>query len=107
MSSIRTICPDCISPIELDPTEILLMATPPGSDIGSYAYYCRTCERVTVAPVAEAGFALLVSAGVNVERHDSESRPPQAAYGLTVDDLIDFHLLLETQDWFTQLLRQH
>ena len=92
MSAIRTMCPHCISPVDLDPPEILLLPGPPSQASGSYAYYCRSCRQVTVAPVSPNGFALLVSAG----------RQP-----LTIDDLIDFHRLLNTHDWFTQLQRLH
>ena len=67
MSSIRTMCPYCISPVYLDPPEILLLPEPPPAAFGSYAYYCRSCERVTVAPVSPDAFALLVSAGVHIQ----------------------------------------
>ena len=48
MSAIRTMCPHCISPVDLDPPEILLLPGPPTEACGSYAYYCRSCQRVTV-----------------------------------------------------------
>ena len=96
MSAIRTMCPHCICPVDLDPPEILLLPGPPPVASGSYAYYCGSCQRVTVAAVSPPAFALLVTAGVQVEY----SNPP---HPLTVDDLIDFHRLLDTPDWFTQL----
>jgi hypothetical protein len=68
MSAIRTMCPYCVSPLDLDPAEILLVGAPTVPDTGSYAYFCRACERVTVAPVSAAAFALLVTAGVEVQR---------------------------------------
>jgi hypothetical protein len=43
-----------------------------------------------------------VSAGVRVEHGDPTPDPPPAR-PLTVDDLIDFHRLLETPDWFSRL----
>ena len=63
MSAIRTMCPHCMSPVDLDPLEILLLPGPPPEASGSYAYYCRSCQRVTVAPLCPSAFALLVSAG--------------------------------------------
>jgi hypothetical protein len=68
MSTIRAMCPHCISSVDLAAPEILLIAAPSVDDTGSYAYFCRTCERVTVAPVSTAAFALLVSAGVEIQR---------------------------------------
>ena len=101
MSAIRTMCPHCISALDLDPAHVLLTETPSPAGTGSYAFYCRRCERVTVAPVSSAAFALLVSAGVRVER----ARPHPPANPLTEDDVIAFHHLLDTPDWFAQLLR--
>ena len=101
MSTIRTMCPHCISPVDLDPGDILLIAARRPNSTGSYAYYCRGCERVTVAPVSPAAFELLSTAGVQIE----EPQPPQRPPRFTVDDLITFHQLLNTRDWFAQLQR--
>jgi hypothetical protein len=101
MPTIRTMCPHCISPVDLDPADILLIAARRPKSTGSYAYYCRGCERVTVAPVAPAAFKLLSTAGVQIE----EPQPPQPAHRFTLDDLITFHQLLNTRDWFARLQR--
>ena len=106
MSTVRTICPHCISPLGLDPAAILLIAAPTPAGRGSYAYYCGICERITVAPVADKAFAILVTSGVNVDDGDPEPTPATSAYRFTVDDLIDFHRLLDSSDWFTRLLRR-
>ena len=105
MSSIRTMCPHCIAPLELEPAEILVVATPSADTSGSYAYFCRTCERVTVAAVSPAAFRVLVIAGATLPRYEPEPRPVPSAPRLTVDDLIDFHELLNSPDWFAQLQR--
>jgi hypothetical protein len=105
MSAIRAMCPHCISPVDLDPAEILLTAASPPERTGSYAYFCRGCERVTVAPVSPAAFELLSTAGVRVERSLPPQPPQPAAPRFTVDDLITFHQLLNTRDWFAQLQR--
>ena len=105
MSAIRTMCPHCISPVDLDPPEILLLPGPPPEASGSYAYYCRSCQRVTVAPASPSAFELLVSAGVDVQQ--GTGAPPPPADPLTIDDLIDFHRLLGTHDWFTRLQHLH
>jgi hypothetical protein len=107
MSAIRTMCPHCMSPVDLDPPEILLLPAPPpelpappSEPSGSYAYSCGCCQQVTVAPLSPSAFALLVSAGVDA-RQRTATPPP--AHPLTVDDLIDFHRLLDTHDWFSRL----
>jgi len=72
MSTIRAMCPHCISPVDLDPAEILLAPAPPSA------------------------FEVHTNAGVRVEESLSPHR-------FTVDDLIEFHQLLNTPDWFAQL----
>ena len=105
MSSIRTMCPSCISPVYLDPPEILLLPEPPPAASGSYAYYCYSCERVTVAAVSPDAFALLVTAGVQIQHSEPPTPRSTPARLFTVDDLIDFHHLLNTRDWFRQVER--
>ena len=81
MSSIRTLCPHCITTVDLDPPEILLLPAPPQSASGSYAYYCRACERVTVAAVSQAAFAMFGTAGVWVPSPDpAPHRSPRCAW---------------------------
>jgi hypothetical protein len=106
MSAIRTMCPSCISPIDLEPTEVLLLPAPTAAGTGSYAFYCGSCRRVTVAAATRTEIALLVTAGVHVEEDPSASRPVDPAPSgdpFTLDDLIEFHLLLDTEDWFARL----
>jgi hypothetical protein len=99
MSAIRTMCPHCMSPVDLDSPEILLLPAPPPEPSGSYAYSCGCCQQVTVAPLSPSAFALLVSADIDARQRTAT--PP--AHPLTVDDLIDFHRLLDTHDWFSRL----
>jgi hypothetical protein len=83
------------------PPEILLRLEPADRASGSYGYYCRSCQRVTVAAVSTDAFALLLTAGVQIQHgHPTPGASPTRPF--TVDDLIDFHRLLDTADWFTQ-----
>ncbi len=106
MSAIRTMCPSCVSSIDLEPTQVLLLPAPAPADRGSYAFYCVRCEHVTVAAATGAAIALLVTAGVHVEADRSTPghvHPAAPAAPFTLDDLIDFHRLLATGDWFIRL----
>ena len=107
MSSIRTMCPSCISPIDLDPRQVLLLPAP--VDGGSYAFTCARCEHVIVAAVTEAEITQLVTAGVQIEAarpSRGHVGPARRAAPITLDDLIEFHLLLATGDWFAQLIQR-
>ena len=83
------------------PPEILLLPEPADRASGSYGYYCRSGQRVTVAAVSTDAFALLLTAGVQIQHgHPTPGASPTRPF---TDDLIDFHRLLDTADWFTQL----
>ena len=106
MSAIRTLCPYCISPLDLEPMQVLLLPAPAAAETRSYAFHCGGCDRVTVAEATEADTALLVAAGVRIEPEPSWRRQAAAALHaspFTWDDLIEFHLLLDAGDWFARL----
>ena len=91
--------------VDLGPPEIPLLPGPSPEASGSYAYHCRPCQRVTVVPVSASAFARLVSVAVNVQ--EGMGRPRHRRTRLAVDDLIDFHRLLGSHDWFTRLQHLH
>ncbi len=45
MSSIRTMRPYWIYPVDLDPPEIMLSPAAGPAVCGSYAHYCGSCQR--------------------------------------------------------------
>lgn len=95
-----------------------------GHSEGSYAFVCPVCEDTIEKRADRKVVMLLLSAGVEVqelpatavqtEQHpsqatfedvfyeESERRPEGDAF--TLDDLIDFHFLLERDDWLDSVI---
>ena len=106
MTTIRTTCPRC-GEVDMGPEAISLSVRSNGRE-GSYRFTCPSCEDDVEKRADRKIVALLVSAGVDVEpdqeqagmfpdlfeeedqRRDLPSGPP-----FTVDDLIEFHYLLQ------------
>lgn len=73
---------------------------------GSYSFVCPRCEETVEKPADRKVVMLLLSAGVDVNevpttQVDVEDRPDGPP--ITADDLIDFHFLLEREDWLARL----
>ena len=73
---------------------------------GTYSFNCPVCDNTVEKPADRKVVMLLLSAGVDVNQTGSlfeerELRP--VGPPLTTDDLIDFHFLLEREDWFHKL----
>jgi ribosomal protein S27AE len=112
MTTIRTTCPRC-GEVDMGPEAILLSVRENGRE-GSYRFRCPNCADRVEKRADRKIVALLVSAGVDIERNDGGSLEPEgglfdheeiegpanpelAPEGplLSVDDLIEFHYLLE------------
>jgi hypothetical protein len=106
MTNIRVTCQSCGAVTGIRPDQILLLADP-DQTAGGYLFLCTSCERLTVRPAGPADLEALIAAGVRDAREAGRStgRSPQAVElpPLTRDDLLDFHLLLATDEWFSQL----
>ena len=72
---------------------------------GAYRFRCPRCADAVVHDATPAICALLVSVGVREEvwRLPAEMREQHGGPVLTPDDLLDFHLLLERDDWAEHL----
>jgi hypothetical protein len=110
MSTIRATCPTCARPVDLEPAQVLLLTRPEPAASGTYLFSCVACEQVVVKPARSADVALLVEAGVIRTRPSSQPAAPAGPSGhqwqarpFTRDDLLDFHLLLNTDDWLARL----
>ena len=73
-----------------------------------FRYACPTCGEANTRPADGQIAKILVVAGVKptywhlpAEALESHDGPP-----LTSDDILDFHLLLERDDWFEHLTQQ-
>ncbi len=74
-------------------------------DRSEYRFRCPRCERAVVHDATSAICALLVSVGVEEEVWSlpAELREQHHGPGFTPDDVLDFHLLLDSSDWADQL----
>lgn len=113
MTTIRVTCPQC-GAIDLTPGDIeLRVVESDGPGIGSdshYTFTCTSCGVRVAKPADEKVADILKSGGVVTEvvaptaTPDPHPESPPGGPQLTYDDLIDLHNLLETDDWFGQLL---
>jgi predicted RNA-binding Zn-ribbon protein involved in translation (DUF1610 family) len=105
MTTIRATCPQC-GEVEMSASSILLCVRDEDGE-GTYSFTCPTCGDAVEKPADKKVVMLLLSAGVDVTRIGdaaafmADVRPEGPP--LTADDLIDFHFLLERDDWFSQL----
>ncbi|MER3453185.1 MAG: hypothetical protein C4344_05990, partial [Acidimicrobiia bacterium] len=73
---------------------------------GSYHFRCPGCTMVVVKPAEARIVDLLVSAGVELRvwHLPAELSEPRSGPPITHDDLLDFHALLQSRDWFDRLI---
>jgi hypothetical protein len=69
---------------------------------GSYAFRCPDCEMPVAKDASRRIVDLLVGSGVRMQvwRLPAELHESHCGPMLTPDDLLDFHLLLQTESWF-------
>ena len=93
MTTIRANCPTC-GDVQLRANDLVVRVCS-DDESGSYTFRCPTCTVVD----------LLVSSGVRMEvwRLPAELTEPRVGPTLQPDDLLDFHLMLEGDDWFGEL----
>lgn len=119
MTTIRVSCPACGS-VDLTPAQIrLTVVQMPDEPVGPdshYAFLCPSCADRVEKPADERIARLLSTGGVEVEVLDLDdlhdlhpsSTPrhpedPPSGPSFDHDDLLDLHLLLESDDWYAQL----
>jgi hypothetical protein len=73
---------------------------------GSYVFRCPTCQMSVVKPAEQRIVDLLVASGVELVQWRLPAELYERRHGapITHDDLIDFHHLLQRDDWFSQVL---
>lgn len=111
MTRIRATCPSC-GEVDLRPTdielEIIRDSAREVTDGSCYRFCCPTCEELITKPADERIARLLTTGGVQVVSSADDHREPHPEFPadgppLTLDDLISFHQLLESEDWFLGL----
>ncbi len=123
MTKIRATCPTC-GEVDLTANDIeleLVRSEAERVSSGScYRFCCPICEQIITKPADERIARLLASGGVRifsdgepVEAIEDEPavaqlpphpEAPVAGPILTHDDLLDFHLLLDSPHWFDRML---
>jgi hypothetical protein len=105
MTSIRTNCPQC-GEVEMEARVVFLTVRSETGE-GTYSFVCPVCETLVEKPADRKIVVLLRSAGVELSEAPSPEVLTMERVGdppLTLDDLIDFHFLLERPDWFARLM---
>jgi hypothetical protein len=116
MTTIRTTCPRC-GEVDMTPAAILLSVRDETGE-GCYRFLCPTCLDPVEKPADRKIVALLISAGVDfadtvgTDLYDDEpteapaeqSGPRYSGPPFTMDDLLDFHMLLQDDKELTAAL---
>ena len=99
MATIRASCPTC-GDVELTSRDVTAHVCSDNNQ-GSYAFRCPDC-RFSVSKFAEQRIIdLLVSSGVRLAVFSlpAELEEPKVGAAITYDDLLEFHRVLEEDDW--------
>jgi len=103
MATIRATCGDC-GDVELT-TEDVRVRVCVEDNSGSYHFRCPHCAMAVVKPAEPRIVDLLVASGVEMAtwRLPAELFESHSGPRINHDDLLDFHHLLEKDDWFSEL----
>ncbi len=103
MTTIRAQCPDC-GDVQL-PIHQLWVRVYEAEGPGSYSFECPTCAQPVSREASARIVGLLVGAGAphTAWRWPAELAEVHQGSAITPDDLLDFHVLLQDDDWFDAL----
>jgi predicted RNA-binding Zn-ribbon protein involved in translation (DUF1610 family) len=110
MTRIRATCPMC-GEVDLRPDDIHLdIIRDVINDVAEgscYRFSCPTCAEMVTKPADERIARLLTTGGVShrapIDHGGLHPEVPRQDPALTLDDLISFHQLLETEGWYSGL----
>lgn len=114
MNEVSASCPVCGTTAVLPADEMVLVADEfeAGTSLAGWAMWaCESCSDWSAVAVGRREFAALEALGGHLNGVGHAAWPPAkrarrpAARALGLDDLIEFHRLLEQPDWFAELLR--
>lgn len=105
MTTIKATCPGC-GEVDLTAEDIILRIGPAGLG-NTYGFTCPHCSEYVEKVADDRIIRLLLSGGVvPVPVHvPAEALEPRNGPPICYDDILDFHMVLESDDWFDELLR--
>lgn len=103
MPTIRATCGDC-GDVDLTTADVTVRVCLEDNS-GTYRFRCPHCSMVVVKPAEPRIVDLLVASGVELSTWQlpAELYEPRTGEPLTHDDLLDFHELLQSEDWFDRV----
>lgn len=105
MTWIEATCPEC-GTVECS-VEDFELAICQEASASYYSFWCPVCEQQVQKHASERAIELLIAEGVTprIWSIPEEMLETKDGPAFTNDDLLDFHLLLQRNDWFSELER--
>jgi hypothetical protein len=106
MTSLTMPCDRCAARITLDLSCLLLAVTPDADAPGRLAYLCPACHDFVHIYVSFSTATMLLASGcprVTVDLTLPNPEPSPSGPPFTLDDLIDLHAALASDDWISAL----
>ena len=103
MTTIKATCPSC-GEVALGAEDILLRIGATRT-VNTYGFTCPDCGDFVEKPADDRVVRLLLSGGVvPVPVHvPAEALEIHEGVAFTYDDVLDFHIALQSEDWFEEL----
>lgn len=103
MAIIRATCHDC-GDVEMTTADVWVRICDDDNS-GTYSFRCPSCALVVVKPAESHIVDLLVASGVawTTWTLPDELRNRPIGAPINHDDMIEFHAVLESDDWFHKL----
>ena len=103
MTTIKATCPSC-GEVALGAEDILLRIGATRT-VNTYGFTCPDCGDFVEKPADDRVVRLLLSGGVvPVPVHvPAEALEIHEGAAFTYDDVLDFHIALQSEDWFEEL----
>lgn len=101
---IKASCQDC-GDVELTVSELSVRVCDSAPQ-SSYVFRCPTCQMTVAKPAEQRIVDLLVASGVELVEWQLPAELFEARGGQPIshDDLIDFHALLQSDGWFSEVV---
>src|SRR5690242_14720853 len=103
MAIVKATCSGC-GDVELGIADVQIQVCSPTA-VATYSFQCPVCRLITNKEAGERVFAALSAAGATVVMWNlpAELHEPKMGPAITHDDLLAFHLALESDAWREEL----